>query len=130
MTENTKKMTKKECFAMLLTIEAVASNPELVAFINHEIEQLQKKSGSGKAQSKVQEANEKIKVEIMNRLTNVPQTITEIQSCEELEEYSNQKMNALIRQLITENKAQRVVIKRKSYFALPGEVAERPAEEK
>ena len=49
--EKTKKVTKREYFAQLR--EVVADNPELVAFIDHEVELLNKKN-SGNSQTKTQ----------------------------------------------------------------------------
>ena len=41
----TKKLTKKEKFGMLLNIKEVAENEMLVEFINKELELLNKKNG-------------------------------------------------------------------------------------
>lgn len=41
--EKTKKITKRDNFNKLLTIEEVAKDTQLVEFINHELELLDKK---------------------------------------------------------------------------------------
>ena len=97
-----KKMTKKDYFKELLQIEAVASNESLVDFINHELELLEKKS-SKSTLSKTQVENNSIKDIIINVLQekSKPMTITEIQaSNEDLKELSNQKISALLKQLV------------------------------
>ena len=48
MANVTRKMTKKDCFNALLAIEEVANNENLVLFINHEIELLEKKNSADK----------------------------------------------------------------------------------
>ena len=45
--EKVVKVTKKERFAELLAIPAVASNQDLVDFINHEVDLLTRKNASG-----------------------------------------------------------------------------------
>ena len=53
----TKKLTKKEKFGMLLNIKEVAENEMLVEFINKELELLNKKNGKN-GQTKGQKENE------------------------------------------------------------------------
>ena len=115
-----KKMTKKDYFKELLQIEAVASNKDLVDFINHEVELLEKKS-SKSTLSKTQVENNNIKDIIMNVLQESakPMTITEIQSVnEDLKELSNQKISALLKQLVDTDLVERVVDKKKTYFQI------------
>jgi hypothetical protein len=89
---NEKKFTKREKFEMLAKIEAVASNPLLAEFIEHELELLAKKnaSGSGKMTA-TQKANEEIKEQIVeemskepNRLYSVSEMIKQFKCCNEL----------------------------------------------
>lgn len=115
-----KKMTKKDYFKELLQIEVVASNKDLVDFINHEVGLLEKKS-SKSALSKTQVENNSIKDIIMNVLQESakPMTITEIQSVnEDLKELSNQKISALLKQLVDTDLVERVVDKKKTYFQI------------
>lgn len=115
-----KKMTKKDYFNELLKIEAVASNGSLVDFINHELELLDKKS-SKSALSKTQVENNNIKDVIVSVLQESarPMTITEIQAVnEDLKELSNQKISALLKQLVDTDLVERIVDKKKTYFQI------------
>ena len=112
------KKTKKIYFNELLKV--VKGNEELENFIQHELELLDKKSSS-KTPSKTQIENESIKSTILNVLVeNAKQmTITDIQSANsELAEFSNQKISALLTQLINESKVIRIVDKKKAYFTI------------
>lgn len=113
----TNKMTKKDYFNRLLTI--VAGDTELEQFITHEIELLDKKS-SGRKVTKNQEQNVEIKKEILSVLSdNDNMTVTEIQKqSEQLDDLSNQKVSALLRQLVEEGKVVKEIDKKKSYFSL------------
>ena len=115
----TKKMTKKDYFTALLAIEQIRENEELSAFINHELEQLEKKSSGKRAETENQKNNEEIKNKILAVLsTEKEMSISDIQEAggDKLAGLSNQKMNALILQLKKAGKVERVEIKRKAYF--------------
>ena len=93
-------------------------NVEIVKFCNHEIELLNRKS-SKSTQSKTQIENEKIKVEIVNALQRIakPVTITEMQELDnEMSNYSNQKLSALLKQLVESHQVVKTIDKKKSYF--------------
>lgn len=115
-----KKLTKKDLFGELLKIGEVASNKALVDFINHEIELLEKKN-SKSTQTKTQKENEGIKELILNALTEIgkPVTITELQNANtELADFSNQKISALLKQLVESQAVDKIVDKKKSYFTV------------
>ena len=112
------KVTKKEMFEMLKGVAGVAENADMVAFIDHEIELLNKKSANKKA-TKTQEENVGIKAEILNVLTADGATVSEIQTKSDvLSALSNQRVSALLRQLVEDNKVVKTVDKKKSYFSL------------
>ena len=92
-----KKITKKEMFAKLR--EMVKDNAEMVKFIDHEIELLEKKNASKSAKpTATQIANEGHKKKIMEFLAKHGKaTVTQIMKAVGLE--SNQKTSALVRQL-------------------------------
>lgn len=115
---NTKKLTKKDHFNTLLTIAEVKANPTLVAFIEHEIELLEKKNSADKKPTAAQVANEGIKTAILNAMeVGKLYTITDFQkSVPECAELSNQRVSALVRQLKDSNLVERVEEKRKAYF--------------
>jgi hypothetical protein len=124
------KITKKDRFNELLAIEEVAQNEELVAFINHEIELLSKKRSSSK--KKVNEANEVLKTEILKVLEgSEPLKVTEILARGEFSaDTSNQKITAMLRQLVAEEKVEKFVDKKVSLYGLPGsEIIEEGVEE-
>ena len=119
-----KKITKREKFEMIAKIEAVASNPVLAEFIEHELELLAKKNSSEKKPTATQVANENIKEEIVEALANEPNrlfTISEmikvIPACADL---SLPKVTALVTQLTKAEKVVRVEEKRKAYFRYNG----------
>ena len=117
---NTKKITKATRFNQLLSIDAVKSNPDLVAFIEHELELLAKKNASDKKPTATQIANDGIKEVILATLeSGKAYTITEMQKVNsELADLSNQKISALMRQLIADKLVKKEEIKRKAYFSL------------
>ena len=113
-----KKLTKKDYFNELKVL--VADRQDLVDFIDHEIELLSKKS-SRTAPTKTQVENEKIKSVIVDtfKALDRPVVITEIQGAnEELATYSNQKISALLTQLVNANIVTREVDKKKAYFSI------------
>jgi len=115
-----KKLTKKEKFAMLKEIVVDMGNDMLVEFINNEISLLEKKS-SKSTQTKTQIENENIKDRIVEVLLELDKsvTITELQGAnEEMATYSNQKLSALLKQLVEENRVVRVPDKKKTYFTV------------
>lgn len=121
--ENTKKITKRDNFNKLLTIREVAEDTQLVEFINHELELLDRKSAShSTAKTANQKANEEIKTKIVDALVQLGKsTISELQTgSEEMAEYSNQKLSALLKQLVDSKQVVRTMEKKKAYF----EVAE------
>ena len=111
-----KKMTKRDYFKEIL--EIVKENEDLTNFINHELELLDKKN-SKSTMTKTQTENENIKNVIVNALTEIgtPITITELQKrCVDLENYSNQKISALLKQLVDNEIVKRVVEKKVARF--------------
>ena len=111
------KKTKKVYFNEIL--EIVKGNSDLENFVKHEIELLDKKNLS-KVPTKVQIENESIKETILEVLidSDKKMTISDIQNAnEELSSYSNQKISALLTQLVNEKKVERTLEKKKAYFS-------------
>ena len=117
-----KKMTKKETINLL--IDVLMGNKEVedmqifVDFLTHERELLEKKS-SNSGQTKTQKENEVIKDKIVETLKGLGKyaTITEIQEANaELGEYSNQKISALLKQLVDNKEVDKMIDKKKAYF--------------
>ena len=113
------KMTKRELFEMIKGVWA--NDTRIVEFCEHEIELLNRKS-SKSTQTKTQIENENIKGAIVNALTEIakPVTITEMQELNtEMANYSNQKLSALLKQLVeNDKKVVKTVDKKKSYFTV------------
>lgn len=113
------KITKAQMFTMIKALDEVQANPDMVAFIDHELELLSKKAGSKKP-TKTQEENVKLKSIILEVLTDVGATVSEIQTKSDvLGELSNQKVSALLKQMCDDGQAVKIVEKKKSYFSLP-----------
>lgn len=113
------KVTKRDRFNQLLNIEAVANNEDLVNFINHEIELLTRKNSSDKKPTKEQIKNQETAEIVLQVLkdNDKPMTVTEIiKTSVELSDYTNQKVTALLRTLISADKVERIEDKRKTYF--------------
>ena len=123
-----KKITKKEMFTMIKA--QVKDNAEMVAFIDHEIELLDKKASKKKA-TKTQEANVGIKSIILSVLEGgKPMTITEMQGASvELGELSNQKVSALVKQLVETGEVVKTIDKKVSRFSLADNDESEEAEE-
>lgn len=119
-TTSTLKLTKAQKFAMLRAIPAVAENAMLVEFIDHEVELLTKKNSADKKPTAQQVANAGIATAIIegmepNRLYTVTEVIKSIPACADL---TNQRVSALLRQLVEAGKVKRTEDKRKAYFSL------------
>lgn len=113
------KVTKKDRFNQLLAISEVANNEALVEFINHEIELLTRKNSSEKKPTANQLANEKTAEVVLQTLIDNGDrmTVTEIIKANgELGDYTNQKITALLKSLISADKVERIEDKRKTYF--------------
>ena len=119
----TKKMRKKDYFMKLRGI--VEGDVELVTFIDHELELLEKKNSS-KGTSKVQIENEKILDMLIEELTKIgsPVTITELMTKSEVVKgyvladnrpLTNQKISALLN---ASDRVVKVTDKKKSYFSV------------
>jgi hypothetical protein len=115
----TKKMTKKEMFAQIIANYNLTEEER--AFIQHEIELLEKKS-SKSGQTKTQKENELLMEQLMMALGEMekPVTISEFQATSEFEvaTLSNQKLSALLKKLVESGKVVKTVEKKKSYFSV------------
>jgi predicted transcriptional regulator len=122
-TMENKKMTKMQKFEMLSKLDAVKSNPMLSEFVAHEMELLSKKNSAEKKPTAQQTANAGIQTAILenmevNRLYTITELIKSVPECADL---TNQRVSALVRQLIDAGKVIRTEDKRKAYFSLATE---------
>lgn len=117
----TNKKTKRDLF--LEVREVVAGNEELVAFVDHELELLDKKAST--KSTKVNDEQVALMDKIVNVLNEIGRsvTISELQKENaEMAEYSNQKLSAMLKKLVDNKQVTKMVDKKKSYFM----VAETP----
>ena len=118
------KMTKKDWFAILTTIvetSDVENKSDILNFINHEVELLNKKS-SKSAPTKNQEANLEIMENIKLALAECGESVTVSElmaKSEEMAKYTNQKLSALLKKLVDSNEVVKTIEKKKSYFSIP-----------
>ena len=130
------KMTKIDYFTLVAEIIKTAeikNKEDIVAFLNHEVELLKKKSGSSKS-TKTQKVNlSTIAVikEVLAEQEN-PVTIGELMEDERLMFYpeeqkdgtikqrkmTNQKLSSLVRKLLLSEEVIRTENKKKAYFSL------------
>ena len=112
------KMTQRDYFNEVVELAKANSRDDLVEFAKGRIAVLDKKA-ENKKPTKTQEENVAIKNEIASVLTSEGATVTEIQSKSEmLGGLSNQRVSALLRQMIADGVVVKTVDKKKSYFAL------------
>jgi hypothetical protein len=105
----------------------ILANPSLTdeqkAFLEKRIEITQKKNanrGENAKPTKVQIENEGIKSVILSALTTTPTSIGDlIKSNADLSGYSNQKISALLTQMLAVNAVVRTEVKGKAFYALP-----------
>lgn len=109
-------MTKRENYTAIRAI--VIDNPELVAFIDHELELLDKKNSkrSDKPTAK-QTANAELAEQIYGAIANAKEPVT----CTVIADMfgiSNQKCSALIKGLVDDNRVVRSYEKRVARFSV------------
>ena len=116
MTTTTKKPTKIEMYTLIKTR---LTNPVEIEFINHQIDLLKSKN-SNKKPTTAQKENEAFKdaiVEFLTQNEGVKFNILEIQAkVPEVEKLSNQRMSAILKQLVDGGMVQKEYEKRKPCF--------------
>ena len=123
-----KRLTKKDYFEMIKGV--CADRTDIVEFCNHEIELLTRKNSKNGA-TKTQKENEIVAEMLIKELAkiNKPVTITDLMnSSENVKNYTlengnkltNQKISAIFKQLVENNKITKVTDKKKSYFSTEG----------
>jgi len=118
------KRTQKEMFAYIAEVNA--DNKEIVKFCEERIEVLNRKSSS-RTQTKTQKENEVLKETIIETLTELGKAvrISELQGANEKLQFdnegkpiSNQRITALLTQLVDTKRIVRTVEKRVIYFSV------------
>ena len=122
-----KNPTKKDRFEALLSIPAVAENPELVDFINHELELLAKKNGAERKPTKKQ--TEKLSHDAdlrsaivsemeMGTLYSASDLIKNLPTLSAEPDLSVAKVSYLMRDLVEDKSVERIVDKRHTFYRL------------
>ena len=112
-------MTKREMFTEIRNI--VADNEEMVAFIDHEIELLERKSNSTKKPTKTQIENDGFKAEIVAYLTEVdaPKTIKELQAgIPSIGGLTNQRITHMLTDLVKAGTLTKEYVKKTPYYSV------------
>lgn len=122
-TSSSVKMTKAQKFALIAEIPEVKNNPVLAEFIAHEVELLSKKNSADKKPTAQQEANATIKADILalmeanpNQLFTVSELLKKVPNLPDT--MTNQRMSALVRQMVDAGSVKRTEDKRKAFFSL------------
>ena len=131
MNTNTKKLTQADHFTALLTYldehpDAMFPSPkgditaeQMAEFITRRLELLEKKNSADKKPTAQQEANAVIKTAVLATLADgKKRTVTDLlKDVDDLpEDMTNQRMSALVRQMVEAGQVMREEIKRKAYF--------------
>lgn len=127
-----KKITKKEIVAMMLAEETIVSNELFKKYLERELELLTNKSENRKS-TKTQTENEGIKADLLEVMENSePATATQLMlqlqklDSEKYATLSNQKVSALLRQLIENDLVVKTTEKKVSLFKLKQEKGFKP----
>ena len=113
-----KRVFKKDYLGELRVLAERAGRTDLVEFCDKEIERLANRKV---AQTKNQKDNEVIKEVMLEILADLNEAVTVtdfIKADERMADYSNQKVSALMKQLVDAGKITKTVEKKKSYFKL------------
>lgn len=116
-----KKVTKRVVLEMMLGVAEIQANADMLNYVNHELELLDKKNASATKSAK-QKENDNIKdviIELFKRDVSAKYTIDEFREKFETElgTMSNQKVSALFTQLKKNDIIIRTEEKRKAYFS-------------
>lgn len=120
-TSSSVRMTKAQKFQMLADLPAVKADPMLSEFIAHEMELLAKKNTADKKPTAQQEANAVIKQNVLTVLADgKKRTVSELlKMVPDLPDtMTNQRMSALVRQMMDAGQVVRSEDKRKAFFAI------------
>lgn len=112
-------MTKREMFVEIRNL--VADNEEMVAFIDHEIELLNRKANSSKKPTKTQVENEAFKADIVAYLTaeNSPKNIKELQAgVASIAELTNQRITHMLTALVKAEVLHKEYVKKVPYYSV------------
>ena len=121
-----KRLTKKDYFEMIKGV--CADRTDIVDFCNHEIELLSKKNSKSGA-TKTQKENVEVANMLIEELAKIGKaiTITDLMNTSDIvkdytlengNKLTNQKISAIFKQLVENNKIVRIQDKKKTYFSI------------
>lgn len=113
-------MTKKEMFTAIKAIPEVAVNADMVDFLDKEIARLDKRTSTGNSKKKAEtDSRAEAVFEALAGMEN-PATVTEIISSadNEVADFSNQRVSALLRKLIEAGRVVKTIEGKKALFAV------------
>ena len=120
--ENTKRVTKKEYFGMVREIveaSGVENKEDILAFVDREVELLSKRKNG---ETKAQKENVELMEVVYNKLAEMARPATATEIFNELRDNeaitSNQKVSALLKKLVDEERVVKTADKKKSYFSI------------
>ena len=121
-----KKLTNVVALEMVLAMEEVQTNQELVAKLELMKAQFEKKNKSGvradgtKILTAEQKKNEIIKEQLIEVLARCeePQQVKDLMRMEEFSGYTNQKLTALLKQLVSAEMVERIEDKKVAKFKI------------
>ena len=114
------KKTMKDYFNEIIALANENGRDDLVAFCEDRIEKLSRKGGSAKP-TKTQIENEGIKETILEVLAEMGEVSATMLATDPRINVSNQKVTALLTQLVKAEKVAKRIEKGKSLFSLPTE---------
>lgn len=112
-------MTKREMYTAIRA--AVINDAEMVAFIDHEIELLNKKSSATRKPTKTQVENEAYKAEIVSYLAEVdsPKSIKELQAeMDSLATLTNQRVTHMLTDLVKAGTLTKEYVKKTPFYSI------------
>lgn len=125
MSNTEKKITKREMFTRLLSLEQVQADSELVSGIEHELELLDKKNERKPSEKQIQKLDHDadLRVAIMAEMAPGEAYTADdlVKTCPTLVAESGitaPKVSYLMRELLATNKVTKETIKRKTYWKL------------
>ena len=111
-------MTKKETFATIKGILNEMGNTDFDEFIDHEVDLLSRKRSASSKPTKRQVENEALKGRIAEILGDEGMTVTEILNGLDEDGLTNQRVSALMRQMVADGKAIKEMVKGKAMFTI------------
>ena len=113
------KKTQREFYNEIIEVLGTVDRPDLIEFVEGRIEVLDRKKNGSSKPTATQIANEALKETVLAVITDEGATVSEIMArSEELGGYSNQKISAILKLLVKDEKVTKIVEGKKSTFTL------------